>query len=176
MSKKKSNEDIYFPVPRDLSLNNLETIYEGTGVKKQIVQQALKAAYTLKTPSEPGPWSPEYGKKTKALVSSDQIELVISLMQSLQPKDAIEAALAAQFVATYMQGMKSLQSGYTKQGIPMLEFGHKVLDTLQKYRNKGSQQIQVNYNVNQGQVFNLKNTKVDNQSVVGEVKIQCQTN
>ncbi len=175
MSKKKTRENTYFPVPSDLSLSKSSPIEESPGIKKQIVQQAIKSAYMLETPTEPGPWSPDYGTKPEALVSTDQVELITSLMQSLQPHDAIEAALSTQFVATYIQGMKSLQKGYTKQGMPLLEFGHKVLDTLQKYRSKGAQQIQVNYNVNQGQqVFNVKNTQIDCQSKTEEVDVQCQ--
>ena len=43
--------------------------------------------------------------------------------------------------------------------IDLFEFGHKVLESLQKYRSKGAQQISVQYNVNQGQVVNIKNVK-----------------
>ena len=38
------------------------------------------------------------------------------------------------------------------------EFGHKILDTLQKYRSKGAQQINVQY-VNKGHVGNVINVK-----------------
>jgi hypothetical protein len=40
--------------------------------------------------------------------------------------------------------------------IDLFEFGHKVLETLTRYRTKGAQLISVNYNHNQGQINNIK--------------------
>ena len=52
--------------------------------------------------------------------------------------------------------------------LDLFEFGHKVLEVLQKYRNRGAQQISVQYNVNQGQVVNIKNVKKDGQAIPPE--------
>jgi hypothetical protein len=52
--------------------------------------------------------------------------------------------------------------------IELFEFGHQVLEAYQKYRSKGAQQISVQYNVNQGQVVNIKNVGKENQPITLE--------
>jgi hypothetical protein len=54
--------------------------------------------------------------------------------------------------------MKEFTKNSIKSALSLFEHSHKALDTLQKYRNKGQQQINVQYNVNQGQVVNIKQT------------------
>ena len=90
--------------------------------------------------------------------------MVMHLIETLQPADAIEAALASQFAITYVRGIEE-SVGHTIQ-IDLFEFSHKALETLQKYRSKGAQQISVQYNVNQGQVVNIKNIKKDEPSTI----------
>lgn len=159
IKKTQSNNDIYYPLPSNFSLSvPTIAIDETKNVQKQIVHQALRSAFCVQEPSEFN-----FGfanSQTKGpLLTEDQIELVTSLMQSLQPTDAVEASLAAQFAATYIHGMKDLGNNNKKTSLAMLEFGHRALDTLLKYRNKGSQQISVQYNINHGQVVNIKNMK-----------------
>jgi hypothetical protein len=92
--------------------------------------------------------------KPKVVATSDQVEMVMHLIESLQPADAIEAALASQFAITYIRGMDAAEE-YSVP-IDLFEFGHKVLEALQKYH------------VNQGQVVNIKNVKPENQPVTLE--------
>ena len=68
--------------------------------------------------------------------------------------------MASQFAITYVRAME--ERGYRGEpflNLELFEFGHRVLEALQKYRSKGAQQIQVQYNVNQGHVVNIKNVK-----------------
>lgn len=158
---KSSLEDILYPLPQDASLNVPATYEVTSKLNKQFIRQALKASYKIK---EPYSYTDFSGRRIipTSLVTDDQVELVMSLMQSINPKDSVEAALAVQFTVTYIHGMKDIQSDYNgKKALEMFEFGHKALDMLQKYRNKGAQQISVQYNVNQGQVVNIKNVKSD---------------
>ena len=153
--QKKSPEDIYYPVPQDFNPIRTDRPPPQQGVIRQIIRGTIKAAYRLKDPSQ---WD-YHGNyvKPKAVATSDQIEMVMHLIESLQPADAIEAALASQFAITYIRGMDAAEE--CSIPIDLFEFGHKVLEALQKYRSKVAQQISVQYNVNQGQVVNIKNIK-----------------
>lgn len=78
---------------------------------------------------------------------------VISLIRGIQPKDAVEAILAAQHVALSLHGMSLIENDDTRgmaQGLVMIKLSHQALDTLQRYRGK-NKNVNVNYNVtNQG--------------------------
>lgn len=160
MGKKKQREDMYLPIPHDISLRQLVQADDPI-LTKQVIRQTLQAAYRKEIPAAPGPWHSEYGKKPKPLVSDEEVLHVTSLLQAIQPANAVECALAAQFVACHTYGMKEFTRNSTKWALNLFEHSHKALDTLQKYRNKGQQQINVQYNVNQGQVVNIKQTKED---------------
>lgn len=155
MAKKNILEDIFFPLSKNISLTETTQLDINGSLVKTIVQKTLQGAYQKTMPSLPGSWSPDYGKKPKPVLSEAQVELVIGLIQSLQPRDAIEVALASQFIISYISGLEAAPK-YGKYTLHMFEFGHKVLDALHKYRSKGTQQINVNYNVNQGQINNIK--------------------
>ncbi|CDZ80197.1 hypothetical protein BN1013_00703 [Candidatus Rubidus massiliensis] len=108
----------------------------------------------------PSSWNcRENSARAKAVATQEQMDMIIHLIESLQPGDAIEAALASQFVIAYIRGLEESNGEYSKitTMLELFEFSHQVLETLQKYRSKGAQQISVNYNVNQGQVVNIKN-------------------
>lgn len=96
--------------------------------------------------------------------------MIVHLIESLQPLDAIEAALASQFAITYIRGLEESSKEYSNCSTMMelFEFGHQVLEAYQKYRSKGAQQISVQYNVNQGQVVNIKNIGKENQPIILE--------
>jgi hypothetical protein len=87
----------------------------------------------------------------------------------LQPADVIEAALASQFAISYIQGLKHAID-HSQKMLELFSFGHQVLDTLQKFRSKGAQQIQVNYNHNQGQINNIRVVESENSQEPIEVK------
>lgn len=109
--------------------------------------------------------------KPKAIATEEQMNMVIHLIESLQPSDAIEAALASQFAITYIRGLEEATNEYSKNlsMVELFEFGHKVLETLNRYRTKGAQMISVNYNHNQGQINNIKVFEKDNVSDLIEV-------
>ena len=171
-NKNKSREDLAFPVAAIPSLTQPAKPPDNPKVMKKIIQSSIKGAYELRTPSEPGPYSADYGKKQKPLISDDEIQLVTHLIESLQPADAIEAALASQFAIVYIRGLKQSSSAYNKihDVIDMFAFTHQVLEALQKFRSKGAQQIQVNYNHNQGQINNIRVVESENQPETIEVK------
>ncbi len=162
MAKKKNLEDVYYPVPQDFNPMRSERLPNNKDVVRRIIQGAVKVAYRLKNPTQ---WdSLQNPIKPKAVATNEQMEMIIHLIESLQPSDAIEAALASQFAITYIRGIEVAES-YSIP-IDLFEFGHKVLETIQKYRSKGAQQISVQYNVNQGQAVNIKNIKKDEQPVI----------
>jgi len=163
--KKKTSrnpEDIFFPVPVDFNPIKTEKPAANIGAIKRIIQGTVRLAYSLKSPKL---W--DYSGrpiKPKAVATNDQMETVMHLIEALEPKDAIEAALASQFAITYIRAMESTSDFDTIHlDLDLFEFGHKVLEALQQYRSKGAQQISVQYNVNQGQVVNIKNVKKDEQ-------------
>lgn len=158
MARKKSREDLAFPVAVVPRLGLQIRPQENPDVIRKIIQGAIKGAYELKTPSEPSSYDREYGKKQKPIVTEEQIQFVTHLIESLQPADAIEAALASQFAITYIRGLAAASENYStlEQTLPWFEFGHQVIETLTKYRTKGAQLINVQYNHNQGQINNIK--------------------
>lgn len=157
MVKKKRLEDIYYPVPQNFCSIQIEKPPVNTDVIKLIIQGAVKGAFKLKNPYR----YPNETGKPKRIATEEQMNMVIHLIESLQPSDAIEAALASQFAITYIRGLQESSGEYSKISttLELFEFGHQVLEAFQKYRSKGAQQISVQYNVNQGQVVNIKNVK-----------------
>lgn len=161
MAKKKflSVEDKYFPVTTVPNLSNHVRPKENPAVVKKIIQGAIQGAFHLATPGE---YDIKYNKAT--VVPEEQIQLVVHLIESLEPANAIEAALASQFVISYIQGLKSSQKDgpvYLNTTLRLFEFGHQVLEALQKFRTKGAQLINVQYNHNQGQINNIKVVEVE---------------
>ncbi len=156
--KQKRPEEIYYPIPEDFNPIRSDKPPSNQGVIRQIIRGSIKAAYELKDPPQ---WDYHDNYiKPKAVATNEQVEMVIHLIESLQPVDAIEAALASQFAITYIKAMETKDHcGSSSIDLELFEFGHKVLDIFQKYRSRGAQQISVQYNVNQGQVVNIKNIK-----------------
>ena len=135
MTKQKNLEDIYYPVPQNFFLMPPEKPPINRDVIKLIIRGAVKGAYKLKSPSD---YDLKYGYakgKPKAIATEEQMDMVIHLIESLQPSDAIEAALASQFAITYIRGLAEATNEYSKN-LSMME--------------------SVNYNLNQGQINNIK--------------------
>lgn len=155
MAKHKNTIDKRIPLPANFLISNAaETFDSNATLQKQMLHLAIKATYSIKDyEAEQEGYSFTVERQ---LVPDDKINLVTSLMQSLQPTNAIESALASQFIATYINGMKEMQHGNTKSAMSLLAFSQQTLDSLNRYRNKGMQQINVQYNVNHGQVVNIK--------------------
>ena len=169
---KKALADVCFPVPHNFALTTTSvpaTIESNEVVKKSLFQQTIKTAYQISIPSSfTSSWNRE---KPYQLVSEEQIEMVSSLFQAIQPQDASEAALAQQFIIVLLLAIDSAKSGLSDRDIKKLELSHQILETLQKYRSKGAQQIQVNYNHNQGQInnINMVNQETAPTTIEGEV-------
>lgn len=166
MAKKKSVEDRFFPVATIPRLNQPVKPAENQMVIKKIIQGAIRGAYQLKMPSS---YELQYRKLPKALASEEQIEFVTHLIESLQPQDAIEATLASQYVISYLRGLDASTCDSIDEILPWFEFGHQVLETLNKYRTKGAQLINVQYNHNQGQINNYKVVEENNSQPTIEV-------
>lgn len=170
MAKKKNREDVYYPVPANFSIEKSNKIPINNAVIRQIIQGAVKGAYKLKNPREYDYQG--YAIKPKAVATQEQMDIVIHLIESLQPADAIEAALASQFAITYIRGLEESSKEYSNNSsmMDLFEFGHKALETLTKYRTKGAQLISVNYNHNQGQINNIKIVEGEKQPDTIELK------
>lgn len=151
--------DVCFPVPENLSLNVPDKIDSNMAVKKHIFQQTIQGAYQKQIPYN---FTSSYNKEDPyQLVTEKEIATVVSLFQALQPKDALELALAQQFIITHIQAVQSALSGMSESDVKKFELTHKILETLMKYRSKFAQLIQVNYNHNEGQVNDIKIVKED---------------
>jgi hypothetical protein len=172
VKNKKTRQELAFPVNNIPSLSNPVKPSENQVVIKQIIRSAIQGSFHLRTPTEPSPYSSDYGKKQKPLVTDEQIQLVTHLIETLQPSDAIEAALASQYVITYIRGLDLTQDTYgsLEKAVEMFRFGHEVLENLTKYRTKGAQLINVQYNHNQGQIVNIKNVKEDHTQDIADAE------
>lgn len=169
MDKKKKLEDIYYPVPQNFCIMQQDKPPVNRDVIKNIIQGAVKGAYRLQDPKQ---WD-YHGNpiKAKAVATQEQIDMVVHLIEAMQPVDAIEAALACQFAITYIRGMQEAAGEEYSSNSTLMKlfaFGHEVLEAFQKYRNKGAQQISVQYNLNQGQVVNIKTVNKEDQPVTFE--------
>ena len=161
MAKKKSPTDVYFPVPQNFSLMPASKPPVNQEVIRKIVQSTIRGAYRLKPP--PAYDYQGYQVKPKAVATPEQVEMIVGLIEAIQPADAIEAALASQFAITYIRGSEAsfADSMAHKMLLDWFEFGHQVLEAIQRYRAKGAQLISVNYNHNQGQINNFTVNKND---------------
>lgn len=170
MAKKKNLEDVYYPVPATFTLEKPDKPKVNSAIIKQIIRGAVKGAYELKNPRE----YDYQGNRIKptAVATQEQMDMVIHLIESLQPADAIEAALASQFAITYIRGLEGSSKDYSNDSdmMELFNFGHQVLETLTKYRTKGAQLISVNYNHNQGQINNIK--IVDNEKHAETIEVR----
>lgn len=168
--QKKSIEDRFFPVANIPKFNQLTKPVENQSVIKKIIQGAIQSAYHMKLPDS---YELTYKKDKlpEMVATEEQIQMVTHLIEALEPQNAIEATLAVQYVITFIRGLEIAKGEgrcSVETAIGMFEFGHQVLETLQKYRSKGAQQISVQYNVNQGQVVNIKNSREKEQPIILE--------
>ncbi|CRX39583.1 hypothetical protein [Estrella lausannensis] len=109
--------------------------------KKAAKSLVLEAAKAISYPAEDYLSKKEYSK--------EDIEVIVSLIQGIKPKDALETLYAAQVVASHMLGMRKLASSYPedqKLGLKMLKFSSEAILQLDRKRNGAYQHITVNYN------------------------------
>ena len=136
MTKKKPNQQI------DLLTQAIKT--EDPKVAKLLVKRAVQA----------GNYTDDIGFLNKTDDAS--FDEVLSLIKGVNLQDAIEVILASQFVSTHLKSMVKLASDNpsdTSHGMMLMRLSQQSLETLQKYRSKGSN-INVNYFVkNEGQAL-----------------------
>lgn len=161
MAKKKSLEDRFLPVSSVPRLNLPAKPAENQAIIKSIIQWTVQGAYQVKIPSA---YDLQYRDVPKTLANKDQIDFVVHLIESLQPRDAIEATLASQYVIAYLRGVSASPNGDIDEILPWFEFGHQVLETLTKFRTQGAQLINVQYNHNQGLINNYAVAKQEDKS------------
>jgi hypothetical protein len=167
MGKKRTRAELAFPVPATIPMMNGTAARpkQNPEVIRSIIRSTIQGAFCRKTPSEPSSYSSEYGKPQKPIVTSEEVNLVTHLIESLQPADAIEAALASQFAITYIRGLHDSQEHH-KADVTMnlFRFTHEVLECLIKYRTKGAQLINVSYH-NSGMINNININEKDNKTI-----------
>jgi len=114
----KKEKEIALPTQMSLLVNAINCKNED--VAKLLVHQAVKLIYGDEV--EPTP---------------HDVDTVISLIRGIEPRNTIEAMLAAQIVALNLQGMTTMGSRYmtaTAHGMMLLRLSHQTLDMLLKYR------------------------------------------
>ena len=71
--------------------------------------------------------------------NNKDLDVVLSLIRGIGPKDTVEAMLTAQFVALHLRGMTTMAKNYinaTGHGMMILRLSHHSLDLLQRYRER----------------------------------------
>jgi hypothetical protein len=168
MAKKKL-EKICFPVPQHFMTTPTTPTAPApinSKVKESIFRQTLQTAFQIKIPySFESSYQPE---KPHQLATDDQVALIASLFEALNPLDAVEMALAQQFIILHIQAINAAKGGIGDRDMKRFELTHKILETIQKYKTKGAQLIQVQYNHNQGQINNI-NVKGEDKNQTLEV-------
>lgn len=154
ITKYVEPDQICFPLPNDLSASITPTA--NSDLLKHLLRMTLKISFKKESPAR---YELEYGEIGQRIDDRD-IEMVVSLWQSLAPSDSVEAALAMQFIVMHIQGIQEFQrDSYKSKKEVILEMSHKALEMLQRYRAKGAQQYLVQYNINRGQVVNIRGEK-----------------
>ena len=111
---------------------------------KALIIQAAKAIYGFEEDDEE-----LYSYRKKHVITSEELEGVCALMQGIQPKDTLEALLAAQIVASHLLGLRKLAKGCSEDqriGLNLLRFSSEAINQLHKKRSGNMQNITVNYN------------------------------
>lgn len=153
MAKKKKVEEICFPVPQTFMKTPAAPAPMNPNVKANIYRQTVQAAFQISIPYNfTSSYNPE---KPHQIASEDQLAMVASFFEALNPQDAIEMALAQQFIIVHIHAINSAKDGLGERDLKIFELSHQVIETFQKYKSKGAQLIQVQYNHNQGQINNV---------------------
>lgn len=169
ITKRVDPEEICFPLPSDLSVPVMPTT--NSALMKHLLRMAMKVAFKKETTyyEEENSWSKE---RVEQKISDEDVQMVVSLWQSINPQDSVEAALTMQFIVTHLQGIKKFANDNESWKDPnhdhardLLSLSHCALEMLQKYRAKGAIQYFVQYNINKGQVVNIRGEDNDTRSI-----------
>lgn len=115
-------------------------------VAKALIIQAAKAIYGSDEDEDE-----LFNFRKKHVITPEELEGVCALMHGINPRDTLEALLAAQIVASHLLGLRKLAKGYAEDqriGLNMLRFSSEAINQLQKKRSGSMQNITVNYNYN----------------------------
>lgn len=152
MVREKKVETVCFPVPKNFMKTPAAPAPISQKVKEDIFRQTVQAAFRISVPYNfTSDYNPE---KPHKIASEDQLALVAALFEGINPQDAVEMALAQQFIIIHIQALSEWRNIGDSE-IKMIELTHQILECLQKYKTKGAQLIQVQYNHNQGQINNI---------------------
>lgn len=163
MAKKRKMEEICFPVPKNF-LMPAAPAQVSPRVKADIFRKTVQGAFQISIPSRfTTSYQPE---KPHQIASDDQLAMIASLFEALNPENAVEMALAQQFIVVHMQAISSAttSSGLGSFDLKMLELSHQIIETFLKLKTKGAQIIQVQYNHNQAQYNNVTINKNSNKN------------
>ena len=134
----KKNKKIALPSQISLLVEAIKC--DNPDAARLLVERAMASAYTRKS------WKMDE-------LNAQEYDAVIALIRGINPRDTVEAILAAQFVALHLQSTNSIAGEnyhIMGQNLQMMRLSHQALNMLQQYRGK-SQTINVNYNMlNQG--------------------------
>lgn len=124
---------------------------ENPNTTELLIQRAMECVYSNRASWKNDEWDLE------------DWDAIVTMIKNINPRDMVEAVLAAQFVALHLQGTKNVAGeNYNIMGhsLQMIRLSHQALNMLQQYRSK-SQTINVNYNMlNQADnIFNTVNAK-----------------
>ena len=109
------------------------------GSKNEAMELVSEAAHAV--------YGTDYCGRTNP-VSKKDLNAIVSLMRSIDPKDSLETLHAAQIIVSHMLGMKKLASQYSndqKLGLDFLRFSSESIQRLVRKRSGGVQNITVNY-------------------------------
>ena len=84
-------------------------------------------------------------------ISKNELEGIISLIRSIQPKDSLETLFAAQIVVGHILGMRRLSKDFIddqRLGLNLLRFSSEAMQMLIKKRSGATRNIIVNYSYN----------------------------
>jgi hypothetical protein len=107
-------------------------------------------------------------------IAERELNFLLSVIQNVNPRDQVEAMLAAQIAAGHLMTMKSAQrhvSTQSREASQLYEGGFNrsartfaaLIEALKRYRTGGEQKITVQH------VQNMQNVAVDGPAIVGNV-------
>ena len=105
-------EDIAFPIATIPSFSQPTKPAENPAAIKKIIRGAVQAAYQKKSATD---YDAKYHRDKMPYISKEEVEFVTHLIESLQPADTIEAALAVNLPLAISGALKQSQGQYEKK-------------------------------------------------------------
>lgn len=134
----------------------IKAFYSDEQSAKKLIIQATKSIYI----------SEDSVRFCNDPISNEELEGVIALMNSINPKDTLEMIYGAQIITSQLLGLRLMSHSFSTDqalGLKLLKFNNEVMNQLQKKRSQGTtQNIRVNFNYN------------DQSSVIQTKELSCQ--